>query len=72
LNSTKKIFKVDRKEIHFLRFTLESYDGMALVSTLDPHSALIEVSISPGCERMVLELMDSLRKDDGLNISTPS
>ena len=50
LNSTKQIFKVDRREIHFLRFTLESYDGMALVSTIDPYVALIEVSMAPGCE----------------------
>lgn len=64
-------FKVDRREIHFLRFTLESYDGMALVSTIDPHLALIEVSMAPGCEALVLELMDALRNDEGLNISNP-
>jgi len=44
---------------------------MALVSTIDPHLALIEVSMAPGCETLVLELMDSLRKDEGLNISNP-
>ena len=71
MNTTKMIFEVDRREIHFLRFTLESYDGMALVSTIDPHLALIEVSVAPGCERLVLELMDALRKDEGLNIMKP-
>ena len=71
LNSTKQIFKVDRREIHFLRFTLESYDGMALVSTIDPYVALIEVSMAPGCEKLVNELMDSLRRDEGLRISSP-
>ena len=71
LNSTKQIFKVDRREIHFLRFTLESYDGMALVSTIDPYVALIEVSMAPGCEKWVLELLDALRRDEGLRISSP-
>ena len=66
LNSTKQMFQVDRREIHYLRFTLESYDGMALVSTIDPHLALIEVSMAPGCEESVFELMDALRKDEGL------
>jgi hypothetical protein len=70
LNSTKQIFKVDRREIHFLRFTLESYDGMALVSTIDPYVALIKVSMAPGCETLVLELIDALRKDEGLSISS--
>ena len=51
-----------------MRFTLESYDGMALVSTLDPRLALIEVSIAPGCEQSVLELMDALKNDEGLMI----
>jgi len=59
---------VDRKEIHYLRFTLESYDGMALVSTIDPYLALIEVSIAPGCEKWVDALMDSLRTDEKLCI----
>ena len=61
---------MDRREIHYLRFTLESYDGMAVVSTIDPHVALIEVSIAPGCEHLILELMDALRKDEGLRISS--
>jgi hypothetical protein len=68
LNSTKRIFLVDRREIHFFRFTLESYDGMALVSTIDPHLALIEVSIAPGCEEMVGELMSALKREEGLSV----
>ena len=64
------IFQVDRREIHYLRFTLESYDGMAVVSTIDPHLALIEVSIAPGCEKLISELMDALIKDEGMSISS--
>jgi len=62
--SRKRVFRVDREEIGYLRFTLESYDGMAVVSTLDPHAALIEVLIAPGCEKGVMALLDSLRKED--------
>lgn len=64
------IFQVDRREICFLRFTLESYDGMAVVSTIDPYLALIEVSIAPGCEKLISELMDALIKDEGMSISS--
>ena len=63
------IFQVDRREIHYLRFTLESYDGMAVVSTIDPHFALIEVSMAPGCEKLIFELMDALVKDEKMSIS---
>lgn len=63
-----QIFRVDRKEISYLRFTLESYDGMAVVTTLDPYTALIEVSIAPGCEEIVFELLNSLKNEEGLRI----
>ncbi|MFO7985734.1 MAG: DUF4911 domain-containing protein [Desulfatiglandaceae bacterium] len=55
---------MDREEIGYLRFTLESYDGMAVVSTLDPHAALIEILIAPGCEERVMALLEALRKED--------
>ncbi|MFH1242374.1 MAG: hypothetical protein V1689_08435 [Pseudomonadota bacterium] len=41
---------------------------MAIVKTLDPHTAYIEVRIAPGCEDYVLELMDSLSREEGLRI----
>ena len=63
-----QVFHVDRKEISYLRFTLESYDGMAAVTTLDPYTALIKVSIVPGCEEIVSELLDSLKNQEGLRI----
>jgi hypothetical protein len=64
----RQVFRVDREQIGYLRFTLESYDGMAVVATLDPYAALIEVSISPGCEDIVLQVLEALRQEEGLNI----
>ena len=66
------VFQVDRREISYLRFTLESYDGMAAVTTLDPYIALISVSIAPGCEEIVFELLDSLKNKEGLRIEKMS
>ena len=59
---------MNREEIGYIRFTLESYDGMALVTTVDPHAASIEVYISPGCEETVSELLASLKHEEGLHI----
>ena len=39
---------------------------MAVVSTVDPYEACVEVSISPGCETMVYELLSSLSEKEGL------
>lgn len=68
MQSTKKVFRVNRGDINYLRTTIESYDGMALVKTIDPFEASIEIRISPGCEDLVYELLDSLVEDEGLDL----
>jgi len=67
MQTIKRLFRVDRRDINYLRTTIESYDGMAVVSTLDPGKAYLEIRISPGCEQLVTELLDSLR-EEGLEI----
>ena len=66
MKSTRHIFRVERRDISYLRYTLESYDGMAVVRTLDPHGATIEVTVSPRCEDLVFELIDSLVHEEGI------
>jgi hypothetical protein len=66
MKTIRRKYRVDRKEISYIRNTIESYDGMAVVKTLDPHAAHIEILISPGCEHMVLELIDSLSKKEAI------
>jgi hypothetical protein len=46
--------------IHLLRFLVEAYEGMAVVSTLDARSGLVALSIAPGCEEDVELLVRSL------------
>jgi len=62
-------FLVERREISYLRYIIESYDGMALVRTIDPHEARIEIMIAPGCEAIVLELLESLRTDEDIMLN---
>ena len=68
MQSIRRSFVTERSKIGYIRFTIESYDGMALVTTIDPQKAIIELKISPGCEGMVLELVEALRRDEGLKI----
>jgi hypothetical protein len=67
METKKHFFEVDRREINYLRVTIESYDGIGVVRTIDPHSALIEVQVSPGCEQLFSELSDSLRHNEGIS-----
>jgi len=67
MQTIKHLFRVDRRDINYLRTTIESYDGMAVVSTLDPGKGYLEIRISPGCEQFISELLDSLR-EEGLDL----
>jgi len=69
METIKNIYRVDRREINYLRVTIESYDGMAVVRTIDPYEALIELQISPGCVDLISELLDYLRKNEAINLT---
>jgi hypothetical protein len=68
METTKRIFKVDREDIHYLRTTIESYDGMAVVRTVDPGEATIELLIAPGCEDLIAGLLAALREKEGIRL----
>lgn len=68
METDRRVFQVDRRDICYLRYTLESYDGMAVVRTIDPYAAQIEVSIAPGCGSIVDQLFEDLRKREGLRL----
>jgi tRNA-2-methylthio-N6-dimethylallyladenosine synthase len=72
MQTIRRVFQVDRKDINYLRTTLESYDGMAVVRTLDSCEACVEVEIAPGCETLFLDLINSLKEEEGLELSNRS
>jgi len=59
----KQRYRVDRREIAFIRFIVEAYDGLAIVTTLDPETGLIEFRIAPGCEQDVEMILQDLKSD---------
>jgi len=61
--TAKRYYRVDRREIAYLKFILEAYDGLAVVSTLDPEAGLLVLRISPGCESDVEIIMQDLKRD---------
>ena len=69
METVRHIFCVDRPEINYISVIIASYEGMAFVRTVDPDEALIELQISPGCEEMVFELLDSLAGDEGISLA---
>ena len=56
-------FRVRREDIAYLKFILESYEGMAVLRTTDPDEAVVELMVAPGWEKDVEEVIDGLRKE---------
>ncbi len=63
METVKKYYRVDRREIAFLKFILEAYDGIAVLSTIDPSLGIVMLSISPGCESDVEMVLQDLTRN---------
>ncbi|WP_319409651.1 DUF4911 domain-containing protein [uncultured Desulfosarcina sp.] len=63
METITRFYRVDRRQIGFVKFILEAYDNMAVMSTLDPRQAVVQVTIASGCEAMVDGIMTSLAGD---------
>ena len=59
----KQRYRVDRRKIAFIRFIIEAYDGLAIVTTLDSKTGLIEFQIAPGCVPDVETILQDLNQD---------
>jgi len=66
--TVRRPYRVDRRDIMYLRATIESYDGMAVVRTSDPAEAVIELLIAPGCQDFVEELIGDLRNRERIKL----
>ena len=53
-------YRIDRRQIAFLKFIVESYDNLALLTTLDARAGIVQLQVPPGCEDTVRELMHDL------------
>jgi len=68
METAKWTLEIERQAIAYLRNLIESYDGMAVVRTIDPHRAVIELMISPGCQDLIKDLLLYLRNEEKIKI----
>jgi hypothetical protein len=62
VESLTQYYRVDRREIAYIKFVIESYDGVGLLSTVEPQSGLIVIRIPPGCEELIDDIISDLKK----------
>jgi len=63
LKTINQHYRVDRREIAFIKFIFEGYDGIAMMRTLDPARGIIALHIPPGCEKHVKAILQDLKKN---------
>jgi hypothetical protein len=63
LKTITQNYRVDRREIAFIKFIFEAYDGIAGMRTLNPAKGIIELRIAPGCEEQVDRILQDLKKE---------
>lgn len=66
----KLILSIEKSEICYLQWIIESYDGMAIMRTLDPMNGTVEISIAPGCTEEIVSLIDYLKEDGSIHLKT--
>ena len=62
---------MNRREIAFIKFIFEGYDGIAMMKTMDPPKGIIALHISPGCEKHVKALLQDLKKSITMQLLSP-
>jgi len=59
----KKYVRVDKRQIGFMKFIFEAYDGIANLTTIDATLGVISINIPNGCDDIVDNLLKTLGRD---------
>ena len=59
---TKKL-RLERKDIAYIKFILEGYEGIAIATTIDNIESIIQLTIVPDFESDVEMLLTELKKE---------
>ena len=49
--------EITPERIHFLKFILEGYDGLAILSTVDARQGIVEMRYPPEIEKDLMKLL---------------
>jgi len=55
-------YRVDRRQIGFVRFIFEAYEGIAFIETLDAAQGLVLLHVAPGCEAIARQVIRGLQQ----------
>ena len=68
MRTSRHILWIDRGEICYLQWLVESYDGMASVRTINSVDGEVEITIAPGCKEDIFSLIDNLKREGSIHV----
>ena len=64
----KYILSIEKSEICYLQWIIESYDGMAIMRTIDAMNGTVEISIAPGRMEEIVSLINYLKEEGSIHL----
>ncbi len=58
-----RYFRLDRRDLVYLKFILEAYEGLSTLSTVEKDATLVRISTFPWCAADVDALIEALREE---------
>ena len=55
--------KVDQKDIFYVNYVVQGYDGLGIVSTKDPVQGLLTITYSEGGREVMFDLIQALKTE---------
>ncbi|PIE70654.1 MAG: hypothetical protein CSA22_06545 [Deltaproteobacteria bacterium] len=63
MESRETTYRVEKKDIGYIRYIVEASDGIGTVTTLNAADGLILIRTAPGCEAAVHQVITGLSEE---------
>jgi hypothetical protein len=60
MDTISLFLQIPPREIAYLNFVFESYEGVAAVRTVDPRKGIVELMVSPSYQEEIRKILKSL------------
>lgn len=71
LQPLTRYFLLDRRDLVYLTFILEAYEGLATLSTVDKQQTLVSITTFPGSTEALDDLLAAIGKEIPLTETAP-
>ena len=63
MKTIQKYYRIDRRQLCYIKYLIEPPHRIALLRTVDPEAGIVALHISPGCEPVVDMILNDLKRE---------